>query len=123
MSVVLIVDNDKNQRLLYEHELGCEDYERITAANGKETLGKVQWLDSDIIIMDINIPMMDGLEEIGKIIGKNKKKTPIIIHTSYSHYKDCFMSWNEDSYVIKSSDLTELKITINNLLAKKTIVL
>lgn len=118
MTVILTVEDDKNQRLFYEQELALEGYEVITAANGIEALDKVHELHPDIIIMDINMPKMDGLEAIGRIIGKCKN-TPIIIHTAYSHYKEKFMSWAADSYIVKSSDLTELKKTINDLLTKK----
>ena len=119
MKSVLIVEDDKNQRLLYEQELALEGYGVLTAANGKEALDKVQEMHPDIIIMDINMPEMDGLEAIGRIIGKYKE-APIIIHTAYSHYKESFMSWAADGYVVKSSDLAELKETIDALLTRKS---
>ncbi len=120
MAVVLVVEDDKYQRLLYEQELSLEGYEVITAVDGKEALDKVQMLHPDIIITDINMPKMDGLEAIGRIIGKYKH-APIIIHTAYSQYKDNFMSWAADSYLVKSSDLTVLKRTIDELLTKKSV--
>jgi two-component SAPR family response regulator len=61
---------------------------------------------------------MDGLEAIGKIIELNKN-IPIIINSAYSTYKDDFMSWAADAYVVKSSDLTQLKKTIRVVLDKK----
>ncbi len=51
---------------------------------------------------------MDGLEAMGIILSKHKG-IPIIINTAYGNYKDNFMSWLADAYIIKSSDLTELK--------------
>lgn len=121
MTVVLIVEDNKNQRLLYEQGLTLEGYEVVTAANGVEALDKVQDLHPDIIIMDISMPKMDGLTAIGMIIGKNLN-APIIIHTAYSDYKEKFMSWAADGYLMKSSDLTELKKTIDDLLTKKLVV-
>ncbi|MDR4505065.1 MAG: response regulator [Candidatus Scalindua sp.] len=119
MKSVLVVEDDKNQRLLYEQELGFEGYEVTTAADGMEALEKAWEIYPDIIIMDINMPKMDGLEAIGRIIGKNKN-TPIVIHTAYSQYKDKFMSWAADGYVVKSPDLAELKKTINDVLREKS---
>ena len=61
MKSVLVVEDDKNQRLLYEQELGFEGYEVTTAADGMEALEKAREIYPDIIVMDINMPKMDGL--------------------------------------------------------------
>ncbi len=118
MTTILVVEDDKNQRLLYEQELKLEGYEIVTASDGKEALGKVQEQLPDIIIMDINMPKMDGIETMGRILSKNKQ-VPIIINTAYSNYKDNFMSWAADAYIVKSSDLSELKNAVKEVLVKK----
>ena len=118
MSTILLVEDDKNERLLYEQELGLEGYEIVTADDGKEALEKVQERLPNLIIMDINMPKMEGIEAMGKIVSKHKN-IPIIIYTGYSCYKDNFLSWLADAYIIKSSDLTELKNKIKELLTKE----
>ncbi len=118
MTTILVVEDDNNQRLLYEQELKLEGYEIMTATDGKDALEKVQEQLPDLIVMDINMPKMDGIETMGKILGKNKE-VPVIINTAYSNYKDNFMSWAADAYIVKSSDLSELKDTIKEILEKK----
>ncbi len=118
MTTILLVEDDKNQRLLYEQELKHDGYEVVTASDGKEALEKVQEQLPDIVIMDINMPKMDGIEAMGRILSK-KKAVPVIINTAYSNYKDRFMSWMADAYIVKSSDLSELKDTIKEVLANK----
>ena len=118
MATILVVEDDKNQRLLYEQELKLEGYDVVTASDGKDALGKIQEQLPDLIIMDINMPKMDGIETMGKILGKNRD-IPVIINTAYSNYKDNFMSWAADAYIVKSSDLSELKNTVKEVLAKK----
>ena len=118
MATILVVEDDKNQRLLYEQELKLEGYEVVTASDGKDALEKIQEQLPDLIIMDINMPKMDGIETMGKILGKNRD-IPVIINTAYSNYKDNFMSWAADAYIVKSSDLSELKNTVKEVLAKK----
>jgi len=71
----------------------------------------------DLIVLDIVMPVMDGMETLGRIVGK-ERKIPIILNTSYPGYRDDFMSWAADAYVTKSSDLTQLKDTIKKLLEK-----
>jgi CheY-like chemotaxis protein len=118
MTTILLVEDDKNQRLLYEQELKLEGYEIVTAADGEEGLRKVQEQPPDMIIMDINMPKMTGIEAMGMILSKYKN-IPIIINTAYSSYKDNFMSWAADAYVVKSSNLIELKNKIKEILTKK----
>ena len=118
MATILVVEDDKNQRLLYEQELKLEGYEVVTASDGKDALEKIQEQLPDLIIMDINMPKMDGIETMGKILGKNRD-IPVIINTAYSNYKDNFMSWAADAYIVKSSDLSELKNTVKEVLVKK----
>ncbi len=122
MTTILLIEDDRNQCLLYEQELGLEGYEIITATNGKEALEKVQEHQTDLIITDILMPEMDGLEAMGKILNKHKG-IPFIIHTAYSNYKSTFMSWAADAYIVKSSDLSELKDKIKELLTNKAEVL
>jgi CheY-like chemotaxis protein len=116
---VLIVDDEENVRFLYEQELIDEGYQTVLARDGKECLEKVATEKPDVVLLDIRMPRMDGLEAIGKIIELNKN-IPIIINSAYSTYKDDFMSWAADAYVVKSYDLDTLKTTIRDVLAKKS---
>ena len=116
---VLIVDDEENVRFLYEQELIDEGYQTVLARDGKECLEKVASEKPDVVLLDIRMPRMDGLEAIGKIIELNKN-IPIIINSAYSTYKDDFMSWAADAYVVKSYDLDTLKTTIRDVLPKKS---
>jgi DNA-binding response OmpR family regulator len=114
---ILLVEDEESLRLLYEEELKAEGYEVVTAGNGKEALRQLEGIKPDLIILDIVMPVMDGMETLGRIMGK-KRSIPIIIHTSYPGYREDFMSWAADAYVAKSSDLRELKETVRDLLKK-----
>ena len=118
MTTIFLVEDDKNQRLLYEQELRQEGYEILAAIDGKDALEKVEEQLPDIVVMDVNMPRMDGIESMSRIINKNKK-IPIIINTAYSNYKDSFMSWAADAYIVKSSDLSDLKNAVKDVLVKK----
>ncbi|KHE92849.1 MAG: response regulator [Candidatus Scalindua rubra] len=122
MANILLVEDNKNQCLLYEQELRHEGYDIVTANDGKEALEKIKGQQPDMIIMDICLPKMDGVEAMRHILSKSKSRDiPIIINTGYSNYKDNFMTWAADAYIVKSSDLTELKNKIEELLTNKYI--
>jgi two-component system response regulator (stage 0 sporulation protein F) len=114
---ILIVEDEEGLRLLYEEELKAEGYEVLTAGNGKEAIQKLEEGKPDLIILDIVMPVMDGLEALGRIVGK-ERKIPIILHTSYPGYRQDFISWAADAYVTKSTDLDELKKKVKELLEK-----
>jgi len=112
---ILIVDDDEGLRDLYEEELEGEGYEVLTAKNGKDALQKVEKEKPDLIVLDIVMPKMDGMEALGRIIGKDKN-IPVILHTSHPGYQEDFMSWAADAYLMKSTDLKEFKEKIRELL-------
>ncbi|GJQ59171.1 MAG: response regulator [Candidatus Scalindua sp. AMX11] len=118
MPTILIVEDNKNQRLLYQEELQREGYTTVMAFDGKDALEKVREEPPDLIILDINMPRMDGIETMGKILSQNKQ-IPIIINTAYSSYQNSFMTWAADAYVVKSSDLSELKNKIKKILTDR----
>ena len=119
MTIILLVEDNKDLLWLYEEELRFEGYEIVTAADGKDALEKVQEQLPDIVVMDINMPRMDGIETMGRILNKNKN-IPIIINTANSSYKDNFMTWAADAFIVKSSDLTELKNKIKEIIINKS---
>lgn len=117
MPKLLIVDDDENICLLYEEEFTDDGFDVEIARNGKECIEKLKSFSPDLIIMDIRMPEMDGIEALGKIISK-EKNIPIILNSAYSSYRDDFRSWGADAYIVKSSDITELKDKVAEILEK-----
>jgi len=115
---LLIVDDEVNQGLLYEQELEDDGYEVDVVNSGAEALEMVKINPYDLVVLDIGMPEMDGLETLGRLLGIDNK-IPVIIFTAYPSYKDNFMSWAADAYIVKSMDLTELKEKIKESLAKR----
>ncbi len=118
MSKILVVEDEQHQRELYAMELQEEGYDVDQASNGKEAVDMVKSNKYDLVILDIRMPEMDGIEALGKILSRDKK-IPIIIYTAYSNYKSNFMTWTADAYITKSSNLDELKEKINELLSTR----
>lgn len=114
---VLIVEDDTNQRLLYEEELRDEGYEILSASDGREALRIAGETKPNAVILDINMPGMDGIDTLSQLL-ESHPEVPVIINTAYPGYQDSFTTWSADAYIVKSSDLTELKATLQRLLNK-----
>ena len=115
MPTILVVDDDEHQRLLYQEELELEGYDVVVAATGQEAVQLTGEQAVDCVVLDLAMPGMDGIETLAKILDIDRQ-LPVILHTAYSSYKDDFMTWAAEAYVIKSSDLTSLKEHIKQIL-------
>ena len=104
--------------LLYRQELELAGYEVETAANGPQAIERVQNGGIDIVLLDIAMPGMDGIEVLGRILDINRE-LPVILNTAYSSYKEDFMTWAAEAYVTKSGDLSELHFRLAEALAKR----
>ncbi len=107
MIKILIVDDEPHLRLLYETELRRAGYETMTAGNAAQGLEFVQTMKPDLVILDIRMAGMDGIEALQRIIERDNS-IPVILNTAFSSYKDNYLTWSADAYVTKSSDVTEL---------------
>ena len=114
---VLVVDDDANQSLLYEQELTDEGYCVALALDGREALRKLEETSPDVVVLDVVMPGMDGVEVLGHIQGEGSKP-PVILNTAYSALKDNPMTESAAACVVKSSDLTRLKEEIQRALER-----
>ena len=119
MAKILLVEDEAALCLLYQTELGAEGHEVAVARDGKTAVEMATQARPDLVIMDISLPeKMDGIESMSRILGEDKS-IPVIINTGYSQYRDNFMTWAAEAYLVKSADLTPLKETIRNVLSKR----
>ena len=118
MEKVLCVDDDLSLLRLYQEELTEEGYKVILAKDGKEALKKFEKESPNVVVMDIRMPVMDGIETLTAMLGKDRQ-VPVILNTAYPQYRENFMTWGAEAYVIKSSDLTELKQKIREVLDRR----
>ncbi len=112
---ILLVEDEENERLLYTEELQKEGFDVVAAPDGTVALDLIGKEKFDLVILDLQMPIMDGIETLGNILMK-KRDLPIIIYTAYPQYKDQFLTWAADAYLTKSSDLSLLKEKVASIL-------
>ena len=114
MKTILLVNDEQSTRFLHNKELEEDSYQVLVSANGEEALKILDKQTPDLIILDIKIPGMDGIEVMSKIKDE-KRDIPIILCSAHGQYKQGFRIWASDAYVVKSADLRELRLTIKEI--------
>lgn len=108
MAKVLIVDDEEGIRMLYRMELEDEGYDVVTLPDGKNLMKIIKKERPDCIVLDIKMREFNGLDLL-QSIRKEHYDLPVILNSAYSSYKVDLKAVAADYYVVKSSDLSELK--------------
>ena len=107
-STILLVDDDLTLREMYEERLKQEGYLVIGAANGEDALKKAQESGPNLIILDIMMPKLNGIDVMEKLRSDSKTKgIPVIVLTALVQEIDKLkgLMGPNDSYLVKSKEM------------------
>jgi len=121
MARILLVDDEEHIRRLYTEELSEEGHKIFTVASGHNLLNRIDSLQPEAVVLDIRLVDYDGLELLQDIRNQHYD-LPVILCTAYDTYKEDPKSIAADYYVVKSFDLSELKMAIQRALEAHTSV-
>lgn len=116
MKKILLVDDEESIHLLYREELEEEGYEVHSALSGEEALDKLHIISPDLVILDINMPGMNGIDVLRRM-KEMHPNMPIILCSAYQEFKQDLASWASDDYIVKSANLEELKASVQKHLS------
>src|SRR6266480_819043 len=123
MSNILIIDDEKAIRKTLSEILSYEGYKIDEAADGEEGLKKLREKEFDVVLCDIKMPKIDGIEfwEKSKDINGD---TPIIIISGHGNIETAVEAVKKGAfdYISKPPDLNRLLITLRNAMDKNTLV-
>jgi DNA-binding NtrC family response regulator len=123
MAKILVVDDDRSIRKTLCEILQFEKYTVEEASDGLECIVKVKQGNFDVIILDIKMPKMDGLEALEKIQSL-AADTPVIMISGHGNIDTAVEAVKKGAFdfIQKPPDLNRLLITIRNALDKSTLV-
>jgi two-component system KDP operon response regulator KdpE len=115
---ILVVDDDNGLRELIRINLEHEGYGVIQAANGLQCVTAVREQRPDMVILDVMMPEMDGLEACGKV--REFSQVPILMLTAKVQSEDVITGLDRgaDDYLIKPFNMDELSARIRALLRR-----
>lgn len=122
MATILIIDDERSIRNTLSDILANENYEVDQAENGSEALEKIKHNIYDVILCDIKMPVMDGLEVLVKALPITE--APIIMISGHGTIETAVEAIKKGAYdyIEKPPDLNRLLITIRNALEKSTLM-
>lgn len=115
MNRILVVDDNESIRLLYTDELTEEGYDVITNSGDSQLMALIKEKMPDLIVLDMKLGKYNGSDFVQTIRNKGCN-LPVILCTAYPAFEYDLKSVAADYYVVKSSDLSELKVTVKKAL-------
>jgi DNA-binding NtrC family response regulator len=115
MAKILLIDDEEHICQLYREELGDEGHEIVSVSSGVDLLKNIDVHRPEAVVLDIRLVDYDGLELLQEIRTRHHD-LPVILCTAYDTYKHDLKAVAADYYVIKSFDLTPLKMAIQRAL-------
>jgi DNA-binding response OmpR family regulator len=115
MNKILVIDDDQGVQMLYADELTDEGYNVVTCGDGSRLMEFIKEERPDLVVMDMKLGKYDGVDLL-QDIRKAFDQLPVILCTAYPSVRHDLKSIAADDYVLKSSDLSELKLKIGKAL-------
>ena len=121
MALILIVDDDEAVRGPLSAQMEALGHECHLATNGEEAVRLVREREYDLIVSDIRMPVMDGLEFLKTVVQQIEFVTPIIILTGYNDVGHAIRAMQVGAYdfVRKPWDMLEMRIAVNRALTRR----
>jgi DNA-binding NtrC family response regulator len=123
MSRILVIDDERSIRNTLKDILEYEKYEVDLAEDGIKALDKIKTAEYDIILCDIKMPGMDGIEVLEEL-AEMKPDTPVVMISGHGNIDTAVESIKKGAfdYIEKPLDLNRLLITIRNAMDKSNLV-
>ncbi|SHK00476.1 two-component system, NtrC family, response regulator HydG [Malonomonas rubra DSM 5091] len=117
MKTLLLVDDDNAHRTMLKAHLGSEGYEIIEADDGDVAVHLARERHIDLVLLDLKMQRMDGLEALAEI-RKHKPELPVIIITAFSSVENAVEAMKQGAfdYVTKPVDSDALSMTVKRAL-------
>jgi two-component system NtrC family response regulator len=114
MDTILIVDDEKNYPLVLSAVLQEEGFETLTANSGEQALEIIEHSDVDLVLTDMKMPKMDGIELLEKIKQKDAE-LPVIMMTAHGTVEKAVEAMQKGAYnyILKPFDNSRLVIYVN----------
>ena len=118
---ILLIDDEVSLQQLVKMTLKTKGYNVEIAGNGLEGLAKLETIKPDLIILDMNMPKMGGLEFYQKICyGGDHPKYPVLVLTARANMEQLFKEFNIDGFMAKPMEIDDLLKEVDTIIKKRS---
>ena len=121
MKRILVAEDNRLILETVAHSLTREGYDIIKAEDGKDCMSKLESNQVDLIITDLYMPNVNGLEVISRLNGNKKSIIPIMVLSAAGAEENVLKAFDmgADDYMVKPFSLIELNVRVRKLLSSK----
>ncbi len=119
--IILVIDDETDLAEMVSFQLKAKGYAVTMASNGVEGLKVLEKVNPDLIVLDINMPKMGGLEFYNKIsTSHGKAKYPVLVLTARANLEETFKDIEVDGFMPKPFEIEKLIIEVDRIVSRKS---
>lgn len=117
---IFVIDDEEDLREIVSFQFGAKGYEVSSAGDGVEALAKLEKINPDLIILDLNMPRMGGIEFYQKICdAQGHPSYPVLILTARANTRQLFLDFEVDGFMTKPFEISDLIREAEVIIKKK----
>ena len=115
----LLIEDDRDVAALFRHVLDLAGYESESILDGKEAMDRLASVNPDVVLLDLQLPNMSGVEILKRMRADERMKTiPVVVITAYAYYANS-LPVKPDLFLLKPVDIHDLTSLIQKLKSTK----
>lgn len=121
MKKILVAEDNRLILETLAQSLSREGYDIIKAEDGRDCIAKLETNQVDLLITDLYMPNLNGLEVLSNLAGEKKKNIPIMVLSAAGAEENVLKAFDlgADDYMVKPFSLVELNVRVKKLLSSK----
>lgn len=118
MAHLLVVEDNRHLQVLYRIEMSEAGHSVCTVSTLAQAITEICVHPPALVLLDLHLPDADGSTTLAQVVDATPRHVPIVVNTAYNRYRKLIPKGHKIAYIMKSSDLTDLRRTVSTLLTE-----
>ena len=118
--MILIIEDEEDLVAMVKFQFEANGYQVATASNGIEGLAKLSQINPDLILLDLNMPKVGGIEFCHRIaLADGALKYPVLVLTARAHTEEIMKEFKISGFMTKPFKIEHLLKQVDDIIGKK----